>query len=88
MFRAPVLTTDAPLRATLQRLDAMDGSDILPSSAAKVERAKALFERWVFSFARRTTPRLHGSAASSLALHLLRAVCKLWLSIAVGWSRA
>lgn len=45
VFRAPVLTTDAPLRATLQRLDAMDGSDVLPSSAAKVERAKLLFER-------------------------------------------
>ena len=45
VFRAPVLTTGAPLWATLQQLDAMDGSDILPSSTAKVERAKLLFER-------------------------------------------
>jgi hypothetical protein len=45
VFRAPVLTTTTPLRATLQQLDAMDGSDILPSSTAKIERAKMLFEQ-------------------------------------------
>lgn len=44
VFRAPVLTTQAPLRATLHRLGAMEGSDILPSSTGKIERAMALFE--------------------------------------------
>lgn len=43
VFRAPVLTTATPLREALQQLGEMDGGEILPSSSAKIERAKALF---------------------------------------------
>lgn len=45
IFRAPVLETAAPLMGTLRSIGGLHAGDVLPSSAAKIERSKTLFTR-------------------------------------------
>jgi phosphate acetyltransferase len=47
VFRAPVLLAREPLQEVLASLRGLEGGDVLPSSAGKIERAKTLFARHV-----------------------------------------